>query len=514
LSSRRTVMNRLLEQIRHLRPVLVFVALSLCLWGQDDSTQGQSPTGAPPAATGGEGEPSVENPPLSSLDRPRFEPAFGGRSYLLPGFQVSETAYSSASSGTNSGVSATTQGLGSVDLQKIFKRYSVGLDYIGGGSVYTGPTVNGQGRGYQVHTLALDQRIPWQTGQLAIRDSFDYLPEGSFGYGSFGGAGGTGLLGNGGVGVGTGLGGGLSGGSPAGLFSGTGFGSLGFQPRIDNLSMVDVIQQLSPRNSVTLAAGYDFSDYLNKSNSKFPVINSEQTTLQAGYNHLLNRKDQIGVLYAFQEIHFPQANSGSVDVHVWNVLYGHRITGRLNLVVGGGPQVLEIHSPATTILLLGIFPIQIPASTTRTISGNGTVTVGYIVSSRTNAQLLYQHYVTPGSGFVAGANTDAARASLSHTFRRLWTGEVDFGYSHNSTLRNASATAGINARGYQFWYGGGSLRRQLGPHFSAYMSYQLNDFGATSCSSSSGSQAVCGQTFRSHTGQIGISWHPHPIRLD
>jgi hypothetical protein len=514
LLSRKTVMNRLLKQIRHLRPFLVFVALSLSLWGQDDSTQGQTPTGAPPAATGGGGEPSLENPPLSGLDRPKFEPAFGGRSYLLPGLQLTESAYSNAAGGTHSGVSAITQGLGSVDLQKIFKRYSVGLDYIGGGTVYTGPTDNGQGRAYQVHTLALDQRILWRTGQLAIRDSFDYLPEGSFGFGSFGGAGSTGILGQGGVGAGTGMGSGLSGGSPAGLFSGTGFGSLGFQPRIDNLSMMDVTQEISPRSSVTLAAGYDFSDYLDKSRSPFPIINSQQTTAQVGYNRLLNRKDQIGFLYAFQEFHFPQAESGSVDAHIWNALYGHRITGRLNLVVGGGPQLLEIHNPATTILVLGIFPITIPASTTQRVSANATVTVGYIVSSRTNMQFLYQRYFTPGSGFLAGANTDAGRVSVSHTFGRLWTGGTDFGYTHNSSLSNGSATAGINAKAYQFWYGGASLHRQLGPHFSAFASYQFNDFGATSCSSSNGSQAVCGQTFRSHTGQIGINWHPYPIRLD
>src|ERR1700746_332009 len=101
-------MNRLLKQIRQLRPVLVFVALSLIVWGQDDSTQGQTPTGAPPAATGGV-EPSLENPPLSGLDRPRFELPFGGRSYLVPGLQLSESANSNATgSSTNSGVSAVT----------------------------------------------------------------------------------------------------------------------------------------------------------------------------------------------------------------------------------------------------------------------------------------------------------------------------------------------------------------------------------------------------------------------
>jgi len=513
LLSRRTVMNFLLQQIRHLRPVLVLVALSLCVWSQDDSTQGQTPTGAPPAATGVGAEPSLENPPLSSLDRPRFEPAFGGRSYLLPGLQVSETADSNANGGSGSGVSAITQGLGSIDLQKILKRYSVGLDYIGGGTVYTGSTVNGQGRAYQVHTLASDQRILWRTGQLAIRDSFDYLPEGSFGFGSVGGAGsfGSALGGIGGSGAGTGLGGGISGGTPTGLYGGGSFGSVGIEPRIDNTSIVDVTQELSARSSVTLGGGFAISDFLRNSSH---LINSQQSTLQAGYNRLLGPKDQVGVLYAFQEFHFPQAGSGSLNAQVWNVLYAHRITGRLNFVIGGGPQLIEIHNPATTFLLLGIFPITIPASTTKTLTGNGSVTLGYTVSSRTSVQFLYQRFVTPGSGFLPGANTTAARLSASHVFGRHWTGTTDTGYSYNSGLHNFSTTAGLNSKAYQYWYFGASLRRQLSQHFDAFASYQLSDFGGHGCLTSTNTSNGCGQTIKRHTGQIGIDWHPHPIRLD
>jgi len=105
---------------------------------------------------------------------------------------------------------------------------------------------------------------------------------------------------------------------------------------------VDIVQGLSPRSTVTVAGGYDFTNYLNKSSAQFPIINSQQTTAQAGYNHLLSRKDQIGVQYAFQEFHFPRAGSGSVNAHVWHALYGHRVTGRLNFTIAGGPQLLIV----------------------------------------------------------------------------------------------------------------------------------------------------------------------------
>jgi hypothetical protein len=410
-------------------------------------------------------------------------------------------------------VSAVTEGLGSADLQKIFKRYSVGLDYIGGASFYAGPSFNGQGHVTQMHTLSSDQRILWRTGQLAIRDSLDYLPEGTFGFGSLGGAGsfGAALGGVSGSGAGTGVGGGLAGGTPAGQYGGGSFGSIGYQPRIDNSAIVDVTEELSARTSVTLGAGFTISDYLRKQNN---LINSQQTTFQAGYNRRLGRKDQVGVLYAFQEFHFPQAGTGSLNTQVWNVLYSHRITGRLNFVVGGGPQLVDVHSPATTFLLLGIIPITIPATTHRTISGNGSVTLGYTLSSRTSLQFLYQHFISPGSGFLPGANTDAARLSASHVFARRWTGTVDSGYSHNSALHNVSSSTGLNANGYQFWYLGASLRRQLTEHFDAFASYQFNEFGAHSCLSSGNQVNACGQTISRHTGLIGIDWRPRPIRLD
>jgi hypothetical protein len=402
-------------------------------------------------------------------------------------------------------------------LQKILKRYAVGLDYIGGGSFYAGPSFNGGRHFTQVHTLSSDQRFLWQTGQLAIRDNFDYLPEGTFGFGSVGGAGSFGSVLGGVSGAGgTGLGGGLAGGTSTGYYGGGSFGSVGYQPRIDNVTIADVTQELSARTSVTLGGSFGVSHYVHESNN---LINSEQSTFQAGYNRLLGRKDQVGLLYAFQEFHFPQAGSGGLDAHVWNVLYAHRITGRLNFVIGGGPELVKIHNPATTILLLGVIPIKIPASTTNSISGNGSVTVGYTVSSRTSVQFLFQRLITPGSGFLPGANTDAARLSASHLFGRRWTGTVDTGYSHNSALRSPSSSSGLNANAYQFWYFGASLRRQLSEHFDVFASYQFNDFGAHSCLSSANGLSgnvsnACGQTITRHTGLIGIDWRPRPIRLD
>jgi len=523
LLSRKTVIVRFRREIQHLLPVLLLLAISATMWGQQDSTSGQDQTGqdqtgqdqtgAPPAATG-PADTNLENPPLSGLDAPRSEPAFGGRSYLIPGLQFSEGIDSNGSGSTGGGhAAAVSRALGSLDMQRLWKKYSMALDYAAGGVFYLGSRIASQSRAYQVHTFATDQRYTWRTGQLAIRDCFDYLPEGTFGMGSFGGAGS--MSDAPGSGASTGMGG--TSGCSSGSFGGGQIGSLGLQPRISNVSIADVTEQLSRKTSVTLGGGFNVTDFLNKSLTQsqagFNIINSQQTTAQVGYNRLLTREDQLSFTYAFQEFHFPMSQSASLHSHVWSVLYAHRITGRLNFVAGAGPQVLEIHNPAQTIFFFGIPILQIPASTTRRVSANGTVTLGYTASPRTNGELTYRRYFTPGSGFVAGALTDTVRLSVSHTLGRHWTSNMDTGFSHNSALQN-SQTAGINARNYEFWYAGGSLHRRLGVHFSAFVSYQFDDFIATQCVSSTGPKSVCGQSSHRNTAILGINWHPRPIRLD
>ena len=519
-------MNRIHKGIRVLFAALALSAFSLAAFAQQDTTQTpasqdqgtpQLPenNGAPPpAATGGTGDRSVENPPVTGLDLPRSEPAFGGRSFLVPGLQLSESAASNISGSTGgSGVSAVTQALGSLDLQKLWKRYEVGIDYIGAGDFYTGRTFNGQGHAYTVQTLASDQRMLWRTGQLAIRDNFSYLPEGTFGFSSVGGSGSFGSALGGSSGSGAGVGGGITGGTPTGLFGSGSLGSVGFEPRIENSSIVDIAQELSARSTVTFGGSFSLSHFLH-TDPKSSEIDSQQSTVQVGYNRTVGRSDQVGVLYAYQQFHFPQAGSGSLRAQVWNLLYSHRITGKLNFVIGGGPQIVDVYTPARPFLLFGIIPVILPASTTRNISGNGTATVNYIFSSKTTGQILYQRYISPGSGFLPGANTNVVRASASHSFRLRWHAMADSGYSFSSALHNAPQTTGLNSKAYRYWYIGGSLRRQLSPHFDAYAAYQFNDFGAYSCQTTVTNTSVCGQSARRQTGQIGIDWKPGPIRLD
>ena len=489
------------------------ICFAPAVFAQDDSTpppSQQSDQGAAPAATAPP-ELNVENPPLSGLDEPQAEPTYGGRSYLIPGLQFSESADSNPSGAAtkNTSITAASRGLGSLDLQKIWKRSQLGLDYIGGDLYYAGPGFANHSRNYQVHTFAGNERILWRTGQLTLRDSFDYLPQGSFGFNSFGGAGAFGSTFGGGIpgsGPATGLGAGMGGGGNTGSLSNPTFG--GNQPRISNAGIIDIVEQISPHSSITLAGAYDFTHFMNKSTAAFPVIDSQVSTGQIGFNRILTRKDQVGFMYSFEELHFPIPDSGTVEAHVWNGMYGRRITGRLNLVIAGGPKLIQINNSPNNPAFVVLGP------TSRRVSGDGRVLFHYMVTSRTNAQVLYTHSITAGSGFFAGANSDAMRVSLAHVFGRRWTGTTDAGYSHHSAIQTSLLGLGLNSNTYQYWYTGASLRRQIGQHFGAFMTYQFNNFGSGACSTNTGSTAVCGHTVQQHAGVVGFDWHPRPLRLD
>ena len=99
-----------------------------------------------------------------------------------PTFELRELHFSESADSNpgdtlgGSSFGAVTRGLGSLTLQKLWKNYAVAMDYIGG-VVYDSGGVGLE----QLQQFDMDNRINWKRGQLAIRDSVSYLPEGTFG---------------------------------------------------------------------------------------------------------------------------------------------------------------------------------------------------------------------------------------------------------------------------------------------------------------------------------------------
>src|SRR5579864_311109 len=327
--------------IRQMICALVLLTFAGAASAQDtssqDSSSQQSPP--PPAAFGQEGSPVVvnDNPPISGLDQPSLEPSIQPRSMLLGGVEGSESGDTNIGSDARPAIHSVTRGLAGLTMQRLWNRYQLAAAYVGGVGYYN---VSGIGV-TQLQELQAQQSVLWKTGQFSVRDSFSYLPEGSFGYGSYGGAGGF-QLGLGGIGEGMGVMGSGFGGHFGALGSGQ-FGSLGQAPRITNVALADVVENLSPRTSITAAGSYGLVHFTGAPEG---FINSQQVGGQAGYDYAINRKDQIALSYGYQSFHFPAiVGAGNVNVHLLQAMYGHRVSGRMDMVIGAGPQWTKIQDP-------------------------------------------------------------------------------------------------------------------------------------------------------------------------
>ena len=435
--------------------------------------------------------PISENPPLSGLDRPGLEPHAAPLSYLQAGAHVTESVDSNVGNTLGgSSVNSVTRALGSLTLQRLWSKYELALEYVGGAAYY-----NHSGIGWaQIHEFDVDQKINWKRGYLTARDSFSYLPEGNFAgaYGSFNSTGQ--VLGS-------------FGGQPT-FMGGNFIGSLGEVPRIMNLSLVEVVEGLSPRSSVTASAAYGFVHYTGgrQAFDQIPFLGSKQLSAQVGYDRILGPHDQAAITYGYQGFDFSSPSSllgqqivtgTSFHTHVLQVMWGHRISGRMDFLVGAGPQ----------ITVLGQTVPGLPPSTDHRLTVAGQASLRYRFP-KTSLHLSYERFTTNGSGIFAGAESDIGRFTATRPLSRVWAVFGDAGYARNSRVQ---AGGGTRALRYSYAFVGFGVHRQLGHELRVYASYEFNDltFDNSFCV-----VAGCNRTSQRHVGTIGLSWTPRPIRID
>ncbi len=425
-------------------------------------------------------------PPLSGLDEPSLEPNVAARSFLLFGAQASQLVDSNAANNLGrkgTPLAGVTHALGSAALQRLWERYQVGIGYVGGAALYAG-NVRQNG---QLQELNFDARTLWRTGAFTIRDSASYLPDGSFG-GSFGEAGALGTLG---AFAGGGLGG--ANGGRFSFFGANTFGALGDVPRFQNLAAADLQQQLSPRSAFTLAAGYNLIHFTRSTGGL--LIDSRQSTAQAGYNYSINRRNQIAFIYGFQHFQFPVLGASTFVTHVVQVLYSHQITGRMYLLLGAGPQFT--HFSSATV------------GNTLKLSATGRASLRYRFP-RASLMMSYARFDSAAAGFFAGASTDLAQFSVERPLARRWLANVHAGYTHNKRLQVAAL--GVNAGSFQAGFAGMRLSHPFTRSLQGFVFYDFNDLALSRdfC----GVGRSCNRTSIRHMAGIGLSWHPRAIRLD
>jgi hypothetical protein len=500
--------------------LIIWILAWMVIAGSFASAQDEQPTPPAASASGQESsEPSgSENPPISAVDEPSLEPHSAPESFLLPGLHFSESIESNVGNtpGGN-GVAPVTRGLGSLTLQKLWQHYDVAMDYVGGVSDYDTKGIGVQ----QLQQFDVDNRIHWKRGQLAIRDSFSYLPEGSFGYGAYGG-GGAYEAGFGSLGAGL-LGAGAFGGQNSAFTGANGLGvSLGLVPRITNLGLVDVVEDLTPKSSLTLMVSYGlvhfYGDLIDNTlagpvEQNIHFIGSSEYTGQVAYDRLLNPKDQVAVSYGYQYFNFSTAGT-AFHSQVIQLMYGHRISGRMSFLVSAGPQFTGINQEECTIPTI---PVGSCAAFGGSVNTTGVSNPGVAGRAslhyrfpKTSLSLSFQRYDTSGSGIYAGAETNVAQFDVTRPLTRVWDLFADAGYSHDSELQLPGAV--VTATSFSYGFAGIGVHRHIGRSLRAFVSYQFNALGfSNGCKLATIS---CSSTAQQQVGSFGLDWTPRPIRLD
>ena len=465
--------------------------LVLCLiivpaaWAQDSGDAGQAPSGqsVPVPETAGPAPSKMDNPPISGLDQPALEPQTGPRNFWQPGLHFSESADTNVTAALGaSAVRSVTRALGSVALQREWNREKLIVEYEGGGGYY-----NASGVGFRsIQQLDVEEQVKWQRGHFGIQNSFNYLPEGNFGaaYGSLNGFGSV-----------------LSGGSSPVFFGGGTFASLGQVPRIMNITLADVVEELSPKSSLTFAGSYGLLHFTGNQTALDPsfqpigFLGSSQVSAQAGYSRVLGPHDQAALVYGYQGFNF-SVSGLTFHSHVVQVMWGHRISGRMDFLVGAGPQV--------TLLSVG------SGLTRVTTAGRASLRYRF---PKTSLHLSYDHYNTAGSGFFAGQASDVVRFGVERPLNRLWSVQMDGGYAYNQRLQSAGSGNGVNAMIYGYGFAGAALHRMFTRNLHGFVSYQFDDlyFNAGACKIG---VPVCQRISQRHVATFGIDWTPKPIRID
>ena len=233
--------------------------------------------------------------------------------------------------------------------------------------------------------------------------------------------------------------------------------------------------------------------------------------------------------------------------HVIQAMWGHRISGRMDFVVSAGPQFTQINNLLTTVnnptaadttppcvlqFTATSASLECPENDLR-ISAAGRALFRYRFP-KASLEVTYDHYLTSGSGFFAGAESDIARVSVSRPLNRIWSVYSDIGYSRNSRVSSLTATQlagcspsltnqnpppcpGTSANVYQYGFAGAGIHRMFGHTFHAFASYQFNDltFDSSYCSATVGTTAgPCNRTSQRSVGTVGLDWTPRPMRID
>jgi len=477
------VANKALLTILILPCALFLVVRPVCAQEESQTPLENKPKPAgasTPLATGFPQDQEVDNNsltpdsnPLTGVQTPTLGTPPVEHSYWVPGIQWSGSVQSNSYNQTpSSGWIMNNYVIGNLSLLQVWRHSQLSVNYSGGG-YFSSDSVGGNGAYQQ---LALSQTFQWNRWLVQFLDGFSYLPASAFGFG-----GGTGL--------------GLPGtsGSLGPVIPGIGSSYLPNQSiysaignRYSNASTVQVTYQTSPRGSITLSGTYGLLNFVEAGN-----YDNYTATGTAGYNYSLTRKDTIGVFYRFSAYHYPDQAEAYGDQSV-NLAYGRKLTGRLGLQLYAGPDFTHSRGTLNT------------NSRTNTVNAGANLSLSF-----KNGGFFagYSHGVSGGSGILIGASSDFLNFGANRKLGRIWSGQINGGYSHNAPISNGPQA---NSQTYNTWNAGGGVNRPIGRNASFAIAYNatVTNYALAGCV---GNACSSNQTFSYIT--INFQWHTRPFVL-
>jgi hypothetical protein len=467
----------------------LILALALCATNARAQDEPQEPTDTkpkpaarslPPIDTSNPQDdtqnPNVLQPdatPLTGLQNPTLGSPEMRHSYWVPGVQYAGTIQSSGYGTSNSsGWAMSNYLIGNLSLLKAWSRSQLAVNYSGGG-FFSSDSAQGNGAYQQ---LALAQTFQGNRWAMQILDQFSYLPQSGFGFG-----GGTNL---GLPGVGGSIGPTIPGMGTGYVPNQSIFGGVG--PIYSNAVALQLTYATSSRGSITASGSYGILNFVDPGN-----IDNNSTTGTIGYNYTLTKANSIGTFYRFSSYHFPGQPQAYGD-NSFNIAFSRKLTGRMALQAYGGPDIITFRVPVGG--QSSKIGANLGVSFTYAIK-NGGLTGGYL------------HGLAGGSGVLTGSTVNQVNFAANHSLSRVWSGQLNFGYAHNTAAVSSTAAAFPN---YNSWFFGGGVSRPLGRNSALAIAYNANIGGTSQPGCTGGS---CNSTQTSNYITINLQWHTRPFVL-
>jgi hypothetical protein len=389
-------------------------------WAQQDQGQDQ---GNEQANSPAPGTTIPDTRPLSGIESLGLGSLAGERSYVSPGFLVSQTAQSNVQfePGGQAGFGAVALLGGNVALESVGRRNHFNLAYQGSAVIYETGSLSHS----TAQLFGFSDSLSFRRAVFTLTDRFSYLP------GLYGGLGGLaygGALNLNGVGTLPGL--------------NTGFvpqrGILTNGAGYSNVALAQLEYMPGARSSITLAGGFQLLDSSQQGYATFDSVIG-----QAGYNRSLTARDTIAVYCSIVLYHYRGA-SEDVNSEYVSFSYGRRVTNRLALQLFGGPQ---------------FYAITVPGRTQTSTSGYGGAALIYHWP-KTQLDVNYYKGLSGGSGVLNGASSNAVIGNITRQLSTKWSGGLSFGYYQNTALQRLGSAA--QPQTYNYWHGTCNLGRSLG----------------------------------------------------